>query len=339
MTKRLLESGTLMEAGTSPNVRKAVLITQGIGSSGYYPPEFFTQENADALAQSLSFPGHPEWGDPTTRDPLSAIGWVGDTVSIESDDIGAKRFVAEYHIGKSRPDVLAYLDEFGTRLGLSIFIEGEGEYDSNTNIFTVTTLNGADPYKSVDLVVAAGRGGTLVEGAKPGSKNPLAEAQRKLLALAEAHASAPAEEENEEHNMDLEKKVDSLIESVATLTSTVSALVTAKEDSAQAEAQAKVDTEAVQTAVESRLEQFAADSALINEAGLTESQQAEAMVLAKTGGDVKTYVESAKKVFDEARAMVEGNKNNGGRTAHTAGSISESAAPVGSRLPSFGKVR
>jgi len=329
-----------MESGTSPNVRKAVLISQGIGSSGYYPPEFFTQENADALAKALSFPGHPEWGDPTTRDPLSAIGWVGDTVTVESDDLGAKRFVAEYHIGKSRPDVLAYLDEFGTRLGLSIFIEGEGDYDSTTNIFTVTSLNGADPYKSVDLVVAAGRGGALVEGAKPGSKNPIAEAQKKLLALAEASTSAPAEEENEEINMaTLEEKIDALADSVTSLTSAVSTLVTAKEDSAQAEAQAKVDAEAVNTAVESRLDQFAADSALINEAGLTESQQAEAMVLAKTGGDVKTYVESAKKVLDEARAIVEGNTKGGGRTAHTAGSISESAAPIGSRVPTFGKVR
>lgn len=338
MTKRLNESGTLAEAAGEG--RRAILISQGLGSSGYYGPEFFTQENADALAGALSFPGHPDWNDsPSDRNPLSAIGMIGETVEIDIDESGNARFIGTFRVAKSKPDVDEYLNEFGSRLGLSIYIEGDGEYNSATGLFDVKSLNGNDPYRSVDLVVAAGRGGTLLEGASRNTKNFLAEAQRKLLALVEDNASAPAEEEDKEDDMTVEEKVDALASAVDTLTTEIKSLVTAKEASAAADLQAQVDDTAVQTAVEARLDRFAADSALINEAGLTESQQAEAMVMAKTGGDVKSFVESAKKVLDEARALVESNKS-GGRPAvgHVAGSIKESAA-FGAAVPGFGKVR
>lgn len=333
--KRLNESGSFKEAANG--VRRAILISEGLGSSGYYGPEFFTQENADALANSLSFPGHPDWS-PEYRDPLSAIGWVGQTVTVEKDEVsGLHAFVSDYHVGQSKPEVNAYLEEFGPRLGLSIYIEGEGDLDANTGLFHVKTLNGNDPYKSVDLVVAAGRGGTLLEGAKPGTKNSLVEAQRRLRALAEATASAPAEEKNEEINMTVEEKVDAVLSAVESLTTEIKTLVTAKEASAQADAQAQVDDAAVQTAVEARLEQFAADSALINEAGLTESQKAEATALAKTGGDVKSYVESAKKVLDEARALVSGGQN-GASAPHVSGNSNKDAR-IGESVRGFGKVR
>lgn len=338
MTKRLNESGSIMEAANGG--RRAVLISQGLGSSGYYGPEFFTEENARALAGALSFPGHPDWDEsPSERNPLSAIGMIDEAVEVETDESGNKRFVSTYHVAKSKPDVSEYLDEFGRKLGLSIFIEGDGEYDSTTGLFHVKTLNGEDPYRSVDLVVAAGRGGTLLEGASRNTKNSLVEAQRRLAALAQENASAPAEEKNEEDDMTVEEKIAANTAAIESLTSKIDALVTAKEEAAKADLQAQVDDAAVQTAVEARLEQFAADSALINEAGLTESQQAEAMALAKSGGDVKSFVEAAKKVLDEARAIVESNKS-GGRPAvgHVTGSIKESA-PIGAAVPGFGKVR
>lgn len=333
--KRLNESGSLAEAANG--VRRAILISQGLGSSGYYGPDFFTQENADALAASLSFPGHPEWS-PESRDPLSAIGWVGDAVEVDTDESGNKRFVSEFHVAESKPEVQAYLAEFGKRLGLSIYIEGDGEINPLTGLFEVKSLNGNDPYKSVDLVVAAGRGGALIEGAKPGTKNDFAEAQRRLLALAETNTSAPAGEKNEESNMTVDEKVDAVLTAIESLTTQVKTLVTAKEEKATADLQAQVDDAAVQTAVESRLEQFAADSALINEAGLTESQQAEAMALAKTGGDVKTYVESAKKVLTEALALASANPAGGRVSDHTPGNLSESKR-VGAAVPGFGKVK
>lgn len=334
--KRLNESGSLAEAAGG-GVRRAVLISQGLGSSGYYGPEFFTEENAVALAGALSFPGHPDWDESSAeRNPLSAIGMIGESVAVETGDDGMKRFVADFIVPPSRSDVQEYLDDFGKKLGLSIFIEGEGEYDSTTGLFHVKTLNGNDPYRSVDLVVAAGRGGMLLEGAKRGSTNDFVEAQRRLAALCENQTSAPAEEENEEDTMTVEEKIDALTSAVGTLTSTVQTLVNAKEEAAKADLQAQVDEDAVQTAVESRLEQFAADSALINEAGLTESQKAEATALAKAGGDVKSFVESAKKVLDEARALVEGNTKGGSVAGHVSGNVSESAE---FGVPGFGKVR
>lgn len=328
--KRLNESGSFAEA--VGGVHRAVLISQGLGSSAYYGPEFFTEENAAALADALSFPGHPEWS-PADRDPLSAIAWIGETVEIETDEAGNKRFVSTYNIPESRADVREYLRDFGKKLGLSIYIEGEGEFDSNTGLFHAKTLNANDPYRSVDLVVAAGRGGMLLEGAKPGSRNDFAEAQRRLAALRENKASAPAEEENEETEMTVEEQIAAAIKPLA---DKIDTLVTAKEEAAKADLQAQVDEAAVQAAVESRLEQFAADSTLINEAGLTESQKAEAMALAKSGGDVKSFVEAAKKVLDEARALVESNGKTGDVAGHVGGNLSENAQ---FGVPGFGTIR
>lgn len=341
MTKRLNESGVLLESESGSGARKAILISQGLGSSGYYGPEFFSQENADALAGALSFPGHPEmWSDGSSRDPLSAIAWIGESVTIEEDEVGAKRFVSTYNVAESKPDVSAYLKEFGKKLGLSIFIEGEGEYDSTTNVFTIKTLNGADPYRSVDLVVAAGRGGALLEGAKPGTKNAFAEAQRKLLALGESQTSAPAEEEKEENEMTVEEKVAENTAAIKALTDKFDALIAAEKATVESAAQVEADEAAVTAAVESRFDQFTADSTLINEAGLTESQKAEAFILAKSGGDVTSFVEKAKKVLEEARALAgTANTAGGGRVAeHVAGSTSGERA-IGSAVPGFGKVR
>jgi hypothetical protein len=342
----LVEAGRFLarEADTGASEYRVVLISEGLGSSGYYPPEFFNEENASALANALSFPGHPQdsWR-PDLRDPLSAIGWIDNSVSVETlteDVMGEERsfkaLVSKYHVAESRPDVATYLAEFGSRLGLSIFIEGTGDWDSESGTFIVKSLDGSDPYKAVDLVVAAGRGGKFLQ----------AEAALRRLAMESGapgeKASAPAEEVKE-MKMTVEEKIDALSGAIESLTGKIDAFVAAESAKATADAQHQQE----QTSVESRLEQFAADSTLINEAGLTESQKAEAMELAKSSdvksGDVQAFVEKAKKMLEEARqgfVASEDKGNTGGYTmTRVGGSTTTEGARIGESLRGFGKVR
>lgn len=58
---------------------------------------------------------------------------------------------------KPNPRWAGFLEEYSDALGLSIYIAAEGHEDDGK--YVVESLDASDPYKSVDVVVAAGRGG------------------------------------------------------------------------------------------------------------------------------------------------------------------------------------
>lgn len=283
MTKRLHEAGTISLDASGTKYR-VCLISEGKGSSATFTREFFISENADALAGSLSFPGHPEhtWA-PENRNPLTVIGKIGPSVTIEESE-GRMGFWSEYIPAKSRPDIAPYLAEYGQDLGLSIYIESEGFVDDVTGLYVATKLRADDPYKSVDLVVAAGAGGKF---------DRVAEGLRRIT-----EASATAEEkEVTRMDKDIEQKFDGL-------TTIVERLVSALEGKAKADLQVEADASAVVKAVESRLTDYDKAVDLITEAKLTESQSTSLRALAKEGVDVAPHIESAKKVLTEAKALV-----------------------------------
>lgn len=289
MTKRLHEAGTITVEPSGEF--RVCLIREGKGSSASFTREFFTTANAEALAGSLSFPGHPEniWR-PELRNPLSAIAEIGKNVTIEEHN-GLMGLWGTYKVSEalppSCPDVSKYIQQYGDRLGLSIYIETDGYVDEVTGTFVATELNGNDPYKSVDLVVAAGAGGGF---------DRVAESLRRI---AEASATAGGKEENLMEIKDVERVVEAAI---APLTKVVESLATALEGKAQVDAQAQVDAAAVEKAVEARLADYDKAVSLISEAKLTESQSEGLRELAKSGVDITTHVEAAKKVLAEAMA-------------------------------------
>lgn len=317
MTKRIQESASIVIDPTTKRFR-VCLISEGSGSSADFERSFFVAENAERLKGALSFPGHPfDIDHPEHRDPLSAIASIGDEITIEEHN-GKMGFWGEYIPAQSRPDVASYLMEYGTKLGLSIYSDSEG-HESASGKWVAEALTADDPYRSVDLVVAAGAGGKF---------DRVAEA---LRLITEASATA---EEKKETPMDIKEVEGVVAAAIAPLSKVVEGLVTALEGKATAELQAKVDESAVNKAVESRLGDYDKAVDLITEAKLTESQSASLRALAITGVDITPHIETAKQVLAEAKAIANGT----GKIVenHIAGS-----GPAGAMtydVPGFGKV-
>ena len=288
MKKRIFESGTISHDKTKDSFR-VCLITEGSGSSADFPREFFVAENAQKLAGALSFAAHPvDLSKPEHRDPLSAIASIGENVTIEEHD-GKLGFWGEYIPSKSKPQIAEYLREYGTKLGLSVYSDSDGHNDPMTGKWVAETLAEDDPYRSVDLVVAAGRGGKF-------EQQQLAESLRRIT-----ETSATAEEEEVTH-MEIKELADKFDKSFVDLTKIVEGLVSTIEGKTKVALQVEADNTAVEKAVERRLADYDKAVGLISEAKLTESQSASLRALALKGEDIVPAIEHEKKVLAEARA-------------------------------------
>lgn len=323
-TKRIAEAGTITvaEDGSFP----VCLITEGAGSSADFPRGFFTQANADALANSLSFPSHPvELDKPQHRDPLSAIGKIGESVTIQETD-GKMGFWSRFLPAKSKPQVAEYLAEFGHLLGLSVYADSDGHNDPATGRWVAESLNGSDPYKSVDLVVAAGRGGKFVKvgeslGLITQTSTPVEE--KRALTM---------EKDVEDRFNDLEAKI------MGKLAEALAAAPAPLQDK-------EPDKAAVDAAVNTRLTEYQAKVKVIAEAKtLSESQVAELNALALDGKDITDALAKAVKVSEEfgKRALTEdvnGEKQEHYTVAeHLSGGDTTSKFSASSLVPGFGKV-
>jgi hypothetical protein len=323
MTKRIHESGTIV-LDKATNSFRVCLITEGSGSSADYPREFFTPENASRLAGSLSYPNHPaDIERPEYRDPLSAIASIGDTVTIEEHD-GKMGFWGEYIPAKSKPQIAEYLNEYATKLALSVYSDSDGHTDPSTGKYVAESLAPNDPYRSVDLVVAAGRGGKF--------DRQVAESLRRIT-----ETSATAGEEEVTH-MEIKELAESLDKKFDGLTKIVESLVTTLEGKAKADLQVQADEAAVKKTVESRLGDYDKAVGLISEAKLTESQSASLRALALAGVDIAPHIEQAKKVLAEAQAMAS-DEGSGHKIAENHLGGNDKSGGWDPSVPGFGKVK
>lgn len=326
--QQIIEAAKLTAVGG--NKFRVCLISEGESPRGKYPPEFFSPDNAQALAGALSFPKHPvDYDRPDQRDPLTAIGEVGDKVDIERGPDGKLGFWADYLVDND--EVANKLEKYGNRLGLSVFSKADGYVDPKDGKLVYTSIDVDDPYRSVDLVIAPGRGG--------GHFQKVAES---LGLLPEASASAG---ENEVTKMDKElaDKLDALSASIVAQTRVVEALVAKSGDSTPKveELQAQVDTAAVDKIVEARLVEYGKAEGLISEAHLTKSQSDALRELALKGEDVTPHIEVAKKVLAEALEASNAKPNDATRMiaeAHLGGGESKSTE-LSVDIPGFGKAK
>jgi hypothetical protein len=292
MTKRIVEAATL-SVDPSTKALRVCLISEGVGSSAKFPREFFTQVNADRLAKSLSFPGHPkDLEHPEWRDPLSAIARIGESVTVEEHQ-GKMGFWSDYNVSKTRPEVHDYLVEYGDALGLSVFSDSDGHNDADGK-WVAESLVEDDPYRSVDLVKAAGRGGKFARVAES-------------LGLTVDKTSATAEEEEETHmDKEIEDRFKALDTKIDTsIQSAVSQLTEALKPTPQGSAsEADPDAEAVNKAVEARLATRDKVKEAVDAAKITESQAKAIMDRVDKGAtfeEVQPDIEAAKAVLAEAR--------------------------------------
>lgn len=299
MTTRRIEESATITVDPDTKAMRVCLISEGSGSSAEYPASFFTQENADRLAGSLSFPGHPvDLDHPEYRDPFTAVGSIGEKVVIETDAAGKRAFWGEFIPSKSKPTVAGYLAEYGPKLGLSIYSESEGYEDRNTGRWVAERLVEHDPYRSVDVVVAAGRGG----------KFDVKVAEGLVRVIESSGGNVPPG--NQEINMeikDVEKVVEAqLATALAPLTKLFEGLVDRLDGKHKADVQVEADSAAVKTAVEAALANAEKVNSALTSAKLTPLAEAEVREFAKTEGVTFEAVEA--KIKSESEKLAESRK-------------------------------
>lgn len=277
MTKRhLLEAASLAATKPSEDGSWAVrLISEGRGSSGIYTRELL-ENYYHVFDDVLSFVNHPS-GSPTDRNFTEIAGRIKKgsvKFTVEEDGTGA--IYGDY---LPDPQYAEKLERYRDKLGLSIFISGSGYVEESTGDFMVESFEDDDPFKSVDIVHAPGRGGRFLE-----SMTPIYSAR-----VEEEKPTVTVAEEKRNKKMELEEKVDKALGILASL-------VAEKAEKAVETAQVEADAEAAKTAVE----HYAAAVKAVDAAELFEEQRGEILAVASEGKDVTSLIESAKRVKEAA---------------------------------------
>ncbi len=240
------EASRLAEKSADGSYR-VVLITEGTGSTGVYTGELM--DNSEHVFENApSYMDHPIDPEKPQDRPVMSIGGRFSNVVAEDGPLG-RQLAADF---KPREEYRQLFEDFADILGLSIFCAAYGEKDETGRVL-VEAFDDTDPYRSVDVVIAAGRGGRfkraseslrtiesslgIPQGAKPGS------------------TSAPGSHQQEEDHMEI-KDVEAVV--AKALAEALAPVVTyfTNEDArrqAEADAAAKGDdiSEAVEAAVTS----------------------------------------------------------------------------------------
>lgn len=313
----LVEAAKLLgEAAREDGAWKVRLISEGQGSSGFYSRELLEGYHS-VLDDVLSFKNHPgEWDGPETRDFTMIVGEIVGETWIEDDERGMASIVGWY---LPDPEYRDKIERYKGKLGVSIYAMGEGEFDENTGNFKVTSFE-ADPYNSLDVVIAAGARGKFLESMRR------AYAHRVENASA---ASAEGKTNKEEELTEMELK--DLGEEIASLTTAFRDFVESQKKSIEAEAESATAEEAAKAAVEA----YDAQTQAIADADLLPTQAESLRKQAREGKDVSAQLEDAKLVAKEAKEQAAKTIQEGDRS--DAGRFAEGAATSGYKLSGFGQ--
>lgn len=275
--KNLLETATLVESGDA-DTWTVRLISEGKGSSGIYPAETL-ETYKHAFDNVLSFENHPiGWDGPEARNFQQIVGRVVGETWTDTDERGKVGIYAKW---SPDPDSKERLNRYKDNLGLSIYVEGEGHADEDGN-FVVDTFNEHDAFRSVDVVIAAGRGGRFEEGALKKIY-----AQRRVENKSDVESSAREFKEKEIQEMDKE-----ILDAVNALKTSVDALTSTQTAKAEETAQIAADEAAVKEKVEAITTNL--DAVESAREGLLPSQVENLRAEAKAGVDVAPLIETAK---------------------------------------------
>lgn len=297
MSNELLAESTTVPVKTGTGRWKAVLITPGEGSSGFYSESVLQEYGPTAFRKGAkSFVTHNrlENGEP---DPFRMWGFLTEDARYE-EGVG---LVGEIEVLPSWRD---RVEEVAPHTALSVYVMGERDEEGNITSLMEDTQNG------VDLVVFPGRPGSslveqMYESATPGSD--------------ERPSVTSAQETNRKESI-VDEKLDKLIEMIG--------LLVAKDEAKVAEAaQATADEAAKIEAVEAVLAAVKA----IDEADLLPSQVEALRAEAKKGADVAPLIEAAKQVKADALASLQESADEApaGRIVESASRKYESATDLG----------
>lgn len=294
--KHLTESG-LLAPKNADGLYPVTIISEGEGSTGRYSRELL-ESQADVFSSTISFADHPADPEKPWERSVDRIRGrlVGETTFAEEDGIGKiKGFF------KPRAEYVGFFEEYADALGLSIYIGADGEVLEDGRL-DVKSFDAFDPYKSVDIVVAAGRGGKFDRAAE-------------ALRVIENRTAAPADEmENEMTPEEVKKIVDEALAPVL-------AFVSETQQAAEAAKAAKAAEDAKKPTIEEAVDAFADAAEKVREAKLLPSQEKALLASARKGEDITAGLEEAKAIKDEAaKVLSESNDDDAtGRRVESAG--------------------
>lgn len=274
----LVETAALVgESAASDGTWKVRIINAGRGSSGIYSEQLL-ETHAKAFSNALSFKNHPvNYDGPETRDFTMIAGKIVGESWSERDSSGQLGIYGNF---LPDPEYAEKLERYRDNLGLSIYIEGSGEFNEGNGDFEILWLNEQDPYKSVDVVIAPGRGGKLA-----------VESLRRMYAVTETPEPSKVEQESRKET----ENMDEVLKALEALATKFDTFISAQEAHASAQEQAVEVDEAVSSAVE------AYDAAVesINAADLLPSQAKAIRAAVKEGADAAPLIEQALEVRKE----------------------------------------
>jgi len=286
----VIESGRLApknDDGTYP----ITIITEGKGSTGIYSRALL-ENQAHIFSNSLSFMDHPVNADKPWERSVKDIGGriVGATYAQEEN--GQMTVKGNY---KPRAEYAAFIEEYADAIGLSIYRGASGTVQEDGRLL-VESFDESDPYASVDIVVAAGRGGKF---------DRAAEALRVIESSlgtpdATERATTPVAEKrdtvNEDDKQDLLNRFGALVDAKLGELFVKFTQYDADHDEANAE-EGMTAEQAAQEAVAA----YAAAVESVDKAELLPSQRKAILESAAKGADIAPLIESAKAVADEAK--------------------------------------
>jgi len=285
---RFHESGSLVAAKADSGVFPIRIITEGKGSSATYRADVL-KTYAEAFNNSPSYMNHPlDLNKPWERDVTTIAGKIVSEVRYEEKN-GVAGLYADLEVDDRW---VSFVEKYSDVVGLSVYIEGSSK-EENGEVFA-ESFNGSDPYKSVDFVVAAGRGGRVER------------AMESFRAIESSVGKPDGKPDNnslsgtEKGKMDKET-LDAINAAVAEALKPVSTFIAEFNTDKDAKLQANVDQAAVDAQVAERLSAYKEKEKLIESAGLFPSQIEAIKAEALKGADVAPLIESAKKVVDEAK--------------------------------------
>jgi len=150
ITRNIVEAASLVSAPADGDTWKVRLINEGRGSSGVYSAELL-ENYGHAFNNSISFLNHPADG-PEARNFTEIVGRVVGNTWTERDSDGTLGVYANWEPDE---DYKRKLEKYRENLGLSIYISGSGSEDDKGD-FLVESFDAEDPFRSVDVVIAAG---------------------------------------------------------------------------------------------------------------------------------------------------------------------------------------
>lgn len=227
MTDHILESSaTLKKSGAR---WKAVLVTPGKGSSGFYSDEVLKSTGPSAFpAGTHSYIDHSADGG---RNPRDLFGVLAEDAYYE-DGVG---LVGTLEV---MPHYADFANAVAPHTGLSIYASATKSKDASGETIVESLI--PDRMNSVDLVSYAGRGGELAERLLESARSSF-----NTSSVTEDSGAAPADDRTntgkEKVSMEIEElatRVDTLAESLTALTALVTPLaetLTAKVQEEEAE--------------------------------------------------------------------------------------------------------